>query len=829
MDCVEAPSAHGGKAQNLARLRELGFPVPPFVVIPAELFRQTSERDRESAYERLLFSLPANARFAVRSSASAEDQARTAMAGLFETHLFVSRRDLPAAIESVARSVFDPRVATYAREKLAIDNIDEFIANLEMSIVVQEMFPAACAGVLFTSDPTGRLHHLVIAAGFGLGEGVVADRVETDTYTYDRLTHRIESRAAHKTRQVTFNESRGAGTQITDVPESLRDARVLSDDDIRRLASLALKIERDFGREQDIEWAIDARGRIAILQSRPITSIPEGRWIVYDNSNITESYPGIVSPLTFSLAQRGYDVNFRRAAERLGISRAFIKKTRPLFAEIISHIEGRVFYNLTNFYQILMLLPGVGRRIIPMFNEMIGADAASASPRRWFREVVPFLGLIARFAIKFPWAYLTLGRSLRKYARAFNETYERYARTDFKAMTIPEIKAVYDDLYDRILGIINRPLLNDLFLMIVFGLTRRAMRRARIPDWERVFGGLFCGLPGLESVKPVRAVVELAARLTAPKSEQTVEFRRALTAYLDEFGDRTLEELKLEVPSFREQPERLVELVRSYAASGTTVAALAAREETLLHDSEAALDRALRGRPLRRFIIRALIARSRRLLHTREKARLDRARYFGILRRLFAAIGDTLATAGVLSDRTDVYQLSIDELWDAALGRMPAAEARSRIQMRRERLSARGDVEPEGRLVLKAAWAGPIPSKRRPSDEGASDILYGQGSSPGIAEAPALVVRNPADARDVAGRILVTEITDPGWVFLMINAAALVVEKGSLLSHTAIIGRELGLPTVIGAANATSFIKTGDIVRVDGATGEVRVVTPRAK
>ena len=69
-------------------------------------------------------------------------------------------------------------------------------------------------------------------------------------------------------------------------------------------------------------------------------------------------------------------------------------------------------------------------------------------------------------------------------------------------------------------------------------------------------------------------------------------------------------------------------------------------------------------------------------------------------------------------------------------------------------------------------------------------------------------------------------MTDPGWVFLMISAAGLVVEKGSLLSHTAIIGRELGVPTVVGLPSATVRIKTGDIIKVNGQTGIVEMVKP---
>ena len=82
-------------------------------------------------------------------------------------------------------------------------------------------------------------------------------------------------------------------------------------------------------------------------------------------------------------------------------------------------------------------------------------------------------------------------------------------------------------------------------------------------------------------------------------------------------------------------------------------------------------------------------------------------------------------------------------------------------------------------------------------------------------------MNNPADAGDVRGKVLIAEMTDPGWVFLMVSAAGLVVEKGSLLSHTAIIGRELGVPTVVGVEGATELIRNGQVIQVNGQTGEV--------
>ena len=80
------------------------------------------------------------------------------------------------------------------------------------------------------------------------------------------------------------------------------------------------------------------------------------------------------------------------------------------------------------------------------------------------------------------------------------------------------------------------------------------------------------------------------------------------------------------------------------------------------------------------------------------------------------------------------------------------------------------------------------------------------------------------DAVDVAGKILVTKMTDPGWVFLLASAGGLISEKGSLLSHTAIISREIGIPSIVGVDDLLDTVRTGDILRMDGNTGRIEIV-----
>ena len=113
---------------------------------------------------------------------------------------------------------------------------------------------------------------------------------------------------------------------------------------------------------------------------------------------------------------------------------------------------------------------------------------------------------------------------------------------------------------------------------------------------------------------------------------------------------------------------------------------------------------------------------------------------------------------------------------------------------------------------------------KHPAAGGSSTELAGLPSSAGIARGPAkLVLRPDVPPSDCAGRILVARETDPGWLPLMLNASGLVVERGSMVSHTAITGRMLGIPTVVAVPGATAEISDGDEIEIDGRSGTVRI------
>jgi pyruvate,water dikinase len=97
----------------------------------------------------------------------------------------------------------------------------------------------------------------------------------------------------------------------------------------------------------------------------------------------------------------------------------------------------------------------------------------------------------------------------------------------------------------------------------------------------------------------------------------------------------------------------------------------------------------------------------------------------------------------------------------------------------------------------------------------------GVGCCPGVVRGRARVILDPRNAEILPGEILVAPRTDPGWILLFPSAEGLLVEHGSLLSHSAIVAREMGIPAVVSIESLTAWLKTGDLVELDGSTGRV--------
>ena len=870
------PPPLGGKGAALRALNEAGLPVPDwFAVAPAacrdslpgpaqealsagrlpadaltELAPAPAVREAVSEAVARTFGAEDDLRLAVRSSAPEEDAAEHSFAGQLESFLFVPPAAVPARVADVWRSAFRASVLEYRRSQ-GLDG-----APPPPAVVVQRMVDPSRAGVAFSADPsTGRRGRCVVAAVRGAGTPLVDGVEEGDTYRVDR-EGRVVDRTLRPQRVVHRRGRDGAGLRETTLPVEEGGAPTLTDDEAAAVAALARRAERHFGRPQDIEWAW-ADGTLHLLQSRPITNLagqpdPDAPLRVWDNSNIAESYSGVTTPLTFSFARHAYEEVYRGFYRVMGVPPSRIEAHADTFRTMIGLVRGRIYYNLLSWYDSLSLLPGF--RVTRAFMEdMMGVDERlpedllpDREPASWTEWLADGLTMLR-----------SAGRLLAQHWRLPRRIEGFYDHLDavltppepgLDRMRLDELADYYRGLEAQLLEQWDVPIANDFFAMIFHGLSRRLVAAwTDVDDPVNLHNNLLTGHAEVVSTEPARRMREMAERAADDDalvetlcSGSRPEIRRALRehpslqdqfeAYLDRFSDRCLDELKLESPTLRDDPTPLYRGVGRLARRLRTAdrPPAGAGDERLRENAEARLRDALEGHPLRRRVARWALTHAWGRVAARENLRFERTRVFGVCRRLFVEMGRRLHAEGLLDAPRDVFYLEVDEVLGVVEGTASTTDLRALVTARRAEFERyREEDSPPDRFRTRGAVH--VHDLIEPEDDGATDAdastrLEGLGCGPGTVEGPVRVVDNPRDVTLDGDEILVAKRTDPGWITLLAACRGLLVEQGNLLSHAAIVAREMGLPAVVSLPGVTERLDDGDVVRVDGSAGTVERV-----
>jgi pyruvate,water dikinase len=831
----------GGKARALVTLFQAGFEVPPWLVVLSSAV-EDNFRDRpevETAiHSAAEFLFSGDGTVAVRSSASDEDGEEHSFAGQLDSFLFVSRDQLMDRITRVWRSGSSERVMAYRREHGLTE------PPRTPAVLVQKMIDADAAGVAFSADPvSGRRALAVVSAVYGLGTALVSGAAEADTWRVDRNGNILERAVAAKTIEYRCDSTSEEGVSARSVQPDRANAAVLADTDVMRVAILARRAEQFFGRPQDIEWAI-ARGELWLLQSRPITVLaaledPDASRQLWDNSNIAESYGGITLPLTFSFARRAYEEVYRQFCVVMRVPADLIEDHANVFRNMLGMVRGRVYYNLLNWYRVLALLPGfqTNRRFMETMMgvreslpDEVVADLSSrkvARTRDLARLVLTIAGLFR--------AWRRIDRDIADFHHLLRETLEQN-RPDLATARPDELAAYYRRLESRLLPQWRAPLVNDFFAMIFFGLLRQLAKTWCRDQSGTLQNDLLCSQGGMISAEPAQRMMEMArvaARgpqlCEALRSGTTRQIRDALVthpdfaalyqAYLEKFGERCMEELKLESQTLLDDPLLLARSVGTLA--GTANGAVASPDT--INEAEQRVASALGRNPLKRVIFAFVLRHARARVRNRENLRFERTRVFGRVRSIFQELGKRLWALNRIDDPRDVFHLEINEVLGLVERTATTVDLRAIVALRKlEYERIRGEDRPPDRFETRG-FSGPILSST-PTAYPDGVELRGLGCCSGIVRGYARVVHNPKDAEVKRGEILVAERTDPGWIMLFPLASGLVVERGSLLSHSAIVARELKLPAVVGVTGAIARLKTGDLVEIDGGAGVVRIL-----
>jgi pyruvate,water dikinase len=862
----------GGKARALAALAEAELPIPRWIVVlpsafyagltPDQVEKLNATRD-EAVIRELVgrATVPSELRaeleatfaelcplgepVAVRSSASDEDGFQHSFAGQLDSYLFVLPGDVPDKVTAVWRSGFSERITAYRREH------GLRVAPHAPAVLIQRMVRADVSGVAFGADPvSGRRGIAVVSALYGLGTALVSGECDADTFQVDRDNRIVQRNIAEKRTQHLPDPGSAEGVKSVPVPDDRAKQPALSDEQIVAVAELLRRTGQFFGRPQDIEWAIED-GLLYLLQSRPITSLdqtadPDGVFNLWDNSNIAESYNGVTTPLTFSFARRIYEEVYRQFCRILRVPEAAIAESDEVFRHMLGLVRGRVYYNLLNWYRLLTLLPGfqANRRFM---EQMMGVKeglpesvAAGLKPSTWRSRLgdrLRLLGSLFALVRHHLGIHKTIRQFERRLVRALGEECP-----DLSQMRPDELAAYYRDLERQLLLRWDAPLINDFLAMIFHGLLRKRSDKWCQGGDESLYNDLLCGEGGMISAEPavrVRALAECARSDTVllaslcdgplPEIRQAVRQNPSFSAlyeqYLDKFGDRCMEELKLESPTLHDDPLPLLRSVGQLArrmAQGEKPSP-AEPELTQRQRAEAQVRAALRWHPLRRLFFSWILRNARARVRDRENLRFERTRLFGRVRRIVIELGKQFHALNLIDTPRDVFYLELYEILGFIDGTASCADLRGMVAVRRLEFERyRAETAPADRFETRGmVHQGNRFEGKVIVEDVTGDRREGLGCCPGVVRGPVHIITDPRGATLRSGEILVAERTDPGWIMLFPAAAGLLVERGSLLSHSAIVAREMGLPAVVSLPGVTRWLRDGDMVEMDGGKGVV--------
>ena len=765
---------------------------------------------------------------AVRSSGTAEDLREASFAGQHDTFLNVrGDAELLEATRRCWASLWNVRAMAY-RQRLGIAG-----DRVALAVVVQWLLPAARSGLLFTVDPvTGDRGVVVINAAWGLGDAVVNGRVIADTVVVGKGTRRLlRAEIVHKHLMTV-----PVGGSVADVvvEPARRDMPVLEPGEAEKLAGLGEAIEQALGGPQDVEWAA-AGGGFFVLQSRAVTvaGVPGDDWPVLDErppqpfdlwtlANVGELWPQPVSPLVASVIPLVIGGAMRSSLR--GIDPAYLDRI-----QWAKRLYGRIFYNEGALKHVLSQKLGLPASLLDRSRG--NRSRTSGGPLRPL-TLLANLPLILRLA--------TRQKRVGRQTEAFIQQADRWVADFLSRPSMPGDRELWEEgqrWLDRIragmnlqnemtglaltaLGTLETLLVrrfgrHDLTADLVTGVADIQAAEMGVDLWRLAQSLRQAGLEPLLAADPAAALDRLR---TDPGADPA---RVQFDEFLAKYGHRCPNEAEWLYPRWHEAPTEVLALAAAYLRPGVPDPDDRARRQRQRREAAVAwveprLDR------LRRALFRRVLARAQHALRLRDNGKGAAIRVSYPARRLCAMLGKRWAERGWLASAEDIFFLThpeIDRLIAAGAPSAAGLDLRPLVAARRRALAhwrtvpAPDVVGPDGRSATERAAA--------PELEGARE-LRGIAASAGRVRGTARVV---LDAHVTLGLrtsdILVTRATDAGWTAAFPLIGGLVTEIGGQLSHAAIVAREYGIPAVVNVGSATSLIRTGQTIVLDGSTGSI--------
>jgi phosphohistidine swiveling domain-containing protein len=815
----------GNKARSLTEMQNLGLHVPAFFTLDTSYYSEFLRNEgidlSPTTKIKILENLNSigGTRWIVRSSSTKEDGTQHSFAGLFESYPDLTTPDqVYNAVLSCWKSACSERVQKYC-ERFHINS-----THIKMAVIIQCYVEADVAGVLFTTHPTtGSDKEMLIEACRGAGERLVSGEVNPSRYRISWF---------------------GACSVLSGEEN---DKVYLSQPQLALLRQAGHKLQAHYGKPQDIEFVFKG-SELFIVQCRPITKLQFGHelgeWTTADfrDGGVSSS---VVSPLMWSL----YSFVFSNSMAEYFQKIKLIDETEAKDISWFQVFYGRPYWNIKAVKEIMMSLPNFNER---NFDQDLSVPAT-----------YPGDGRTTQTTLKGLWRALPVLRSLGR------EFEQQFKRSEQLLAKFPEIETRYrtlnlEALSDEAFAQQFKKLLNDQNYIeteyfktiynasnakLEFMGTFKKYKRAR-PNLEYVH--LISDLGASNATLPANELHDIATLFRSDMNIEALELllncgpsiqladlqqlpadlAKALTEFIERYYYHSERELDLRVPRWSENCRFICATLKTLMTTENLphYQELQLRKTEIYQSALQLLKEAHRDTWMN-LIPGALqnclqkLNRVRRFLWLREELRCLSTRMYFFIRRFAIELAHRkhIAVDPGSFSKSLVFYSAHTELLQLAQGKLPLDEFLPRAQQNMDYCHGFENFNNPNEIghryngimtqsLLNATLAA---TSEAPT-------LQGIGCSAGKIKATARVITDISQsARLKSGEILVTRFTDPGWTPLFSLASGVICETGGLLSHAALISREYGIPSVLNVKDATSSIKDGQEIEIDGTCGEV--------
>ncbi|OQX51053.1 hypothetical protein B5M47_02035 [candidate division CPR3 bacterium 4484_211] len=554
--------------------------------------------------------------------------------------------------------------------------------------------------------------------------------------------------------------------------------------------------------------------------------------VIWDKTNIGENYPGITLPLTYSFIKDAYSHVYSNFMSLVAVDKKTLEAHQEIFDNLIGYVKGEVFYNINNWYKLLKLLPGYlyNRRFFENMLNPVTKKSGEGKEKLKFRDFWNNRKILFKL-IK---SILLINSLHKRFDQEFYTIYQKYKREKLSELDNFQLVSLFKRLEREFFPLWGITIVNDFKVMVYLGLLTEFSQKHTVNSQEilKTTSDIEKIPQSIAPLKSLKDIVQLIksepeyVSLFAQDNQAILErlpfqafehLNKAIETYINNYGERTRNELKLEETNFKNNPAELIALLKHYLKLGKT------RQAIKISKDDKSLLASMNLSFLHKFIFNHLKNHTVSSVRKREYYRLKRAKVFNIAREIFMEIGRRLKQAGDIKATDDIFYLYKDEIFDYVRFHRLRTNFHQLISQRKKTLSRYAKSSLSQRIKTQDLPNSEKIHEYLPPTTPSQKFLVGQPTSRGQLKEAEVVVMNTLDLEvDVKNKVLVTQATDPGWTIIFPLLKGVITEQGGMLSHASVVARELRLPCIVAVPNATKVLKTGDKIEMDAIKGQIR-------